>query len=224
MFTSMILTAARHSLLESQADSRVQAPWNRFRGYSALSPDFSGQFLRSIEPGNPAASSTLTLSGLGSNIPVTVLLSLAIIDSWDGSSFPPAPTQSPDFFNVRINGSTVFSETFTNLSVHGATQTYAGAALAHEVQLGFEQSSSRLDSAYLLSVTGLSDNSGAVTIDFYASGSGWHAASAAGPEEESWAIDNVRINVVPEPAAACLLAAGIAFLVLGCVRQRFSLV
>ena len=180
------------------------------QNYDTLAPAFSGGFLRNIEPGNPAAASTLSLSGLAPNAPGTVQFSLAIIDSWDGSSFPPNQSQAPDFFNVRINGSTVFSETFTNLSVFNATQSYVGPALAQEVQLGFEAGASRLDSAYLLSVSGISDGSGNFNIDFFASGAGWHAS--VGSTEETWAVDNISVNNVPLPAAGYLLTIGLAAL------------
>lgn len=189
--------------------------------YATLAPAFSGDFLRNIEPGNPAAASILSLSGLAPNTPSTVQFSLAIIDSWDGSSFPPNQSQAPDFFNVRINGTTVFSETFTNLSDFGATQSYAGPALAQEVPLGFEVGASRLDSAYALSVAGTSDGSGNLNIDFFASGAGWHAPSAAGPTEETWAVDNVNVSTVPLPAAGYLFTIGIAALT--CRHRRHIL-
>ena len=143
--------------------------------YATLAPAFFGDFLRNIESGDPAAASTLSLSGLAPDVPSAVQFSLAIIDSWDGSSFPPNQSQAPDFFNMRINGSTVFSETFTNLSAFGATQSFIDPALAQDVQLGFEEGASRLDSAYLLNVSGTSDGSGNLNIDFFASGAGWHA-------------------------------------------------
>ena len=180
--------------------------------YATLAPAFFGDFLRNIESGGPATASTLLLSGLAPNAPGTVEFSLAIIDSWDGSSFPPNQSQAPDFFNVRINGSTVFSETFTNLSAFGATQSFTGPALAQDVQLGFEAGASRLDSAYLLSVSGTSDGSGNLNIDFFATGAGWHAPSAAGPTEETWAVDNISVKNVPLPAAGYLLTIGLAAL------------
>jgi len=187
------------------------------QGFSILGAAFSGDFLRSTSAGNPAAASTLSLTGLAPNASIAVNISFAVIDSWDGSSFPPSPDQAPDFFNVEINGSSAFSESFTNLSTFGSVQSYAGPALAQEVALGFETGSSRLDSAYALSVVGLTDGAGTVTIDFFASGSGWlGAAGSSGPEEESWAIDNV--TVVPEPGTALLLGSGLALLV-GCYRK-----
>ena len=163
------------------------------QGYATLAPAFWGSFLRSYDPGNPAPAAVLTLTGLPASSPAVVRFSLAIIDSWDGTSFPPDVTQDPDFFNVRMNGVLAFSETFTNFSYLGATQSYAGPALALEQPLGFETGQYRYDSAYELIVVGTADGNGDLVVEFFASGDGWHAPSTAGPEEESWAIDNVAV-------------------------------
>ena len=89
---------------------------------------------------------------------ITVEFLLAIIDSWDGSSFPPDTTQAPDFFNVKVDGISVFSETFTNLSHLGIAQTYNGPALVLEQQLGFEIGTNRVDSAYNIILSEISHN------------------------------------------------------------------
>jgi hypothetical protein len=171
------------------------------QGYAALAPAFGGSFLRSIAQGNPAPASKLTLNGLPPNAPVVVSFSLAIIDSWDGSAFPPNPSQAPDRLDVAINGSSAFSETFTNLSAFGATQTYAGPYLAHEAPLAYEAGSSRLDSAVALNFSATADGSGSLVVDVFTSGAGWlGAAGTSGPEEESWAIDNIRVSSPEVPA------------------------
>jgi hypothetical protein len=62
------------------------------------------------------------------------------------------------------------------------------------------------DSAYdfsdpVLGLTNLPHTSSSVTVEFFAGGSGWQ-----GGADESWAIDNVRVDIdtapepVPEPA------------------------
>ena len=180
------------------------------QGYAALAPAFGGGFLRSIAQGNPAPASTLTLSGLPPNAPVVVSFSLAIIDSWDGSSFPPNPSQAPDRLNVTINGGTAFSQTFTNLSTFGATQTYAGPYLAQELPLAYETGASRLDSAVALSLPGTANGSGALTVAVFTSGGGWLAAAiTSGPEEESWAIDNLRVSPALAVPAIGALGSGL---------------
>ena len=145
------------------------------QGFAQLSTAFDGDFLRSFDAGNPAPAAVLTLTGLAPSAPVEIKLSLAIIDSWDGSTFPPDQQQAPDSFNIRVNGVPEFGETFTNLTSLGSFQTHSDTALAQEVQLGFEESDFRLDSAYELSISTTADGSGSLVIEFFASGSGWHA-------------------------------------------------
>jgi|GEM_PF-3709448 len=178
------------------------------QGYATLSPYFGGSFLRSIAPGNPAPPSSLNLAGLPAGASVKIKFSLAIIDSWDGSVFPPDPIQAPDYLNVRVNGVVEFSETFSNFSYLGSTQSYPDTALALEVPLGFEEGANRNDSAYALEVISTADGSGSLAIDLFASGSGWHAPSPAGPEEESWAIDNLSVENSETSAIPSLPGAG----------------
>lgn len=166
------------------------------QGYSVLAPLFEGSFLRNTSPGDPAPASVFRLDGLPPGEQVLVRFSLAIIDSWDGSFFPPSPIQSPDFLNVAANGTSVFRESFTNLSFLEATQTYQGSALIVEEPLGFETGTFRVDSAYRIGVVTSADANGSLSLSFFADGSGWLGGipTGAGPEEESWAIDTLTVR------------------------------
>ncbi|MEM9066457.1 MAG: GC-type dockerin domain-anchored protein [Planctomycetota bacterium] len=166
------------------------------QGFDVLAPLFEGDFLRNTSPGNPAPASVFVLAGLPTSREVSVRFSLAIIDSWDGSSFPLAPLQAPDFFNVTANGTEVFRESFTNLSPLNALQSYEGPALISEDQLGFETGTNREDSAYRIGLVTSTDTSGTLELAFFADGTGWlfGISTGAGPTEESWAIDSLSVR------------------------------
>ena len=54
-----------------------------------------------------------------------------------------------------------------------------------------------------------------LVIDFYASGGGWQAG-----QDESWAIDNVEVTVVPVPGAVLLGILGLS--VAGIKLRKFA--
>ena len=178
------------------------------QGFGALA-EFGGSFIRNTLDGDPAPASILSLSGLSAFQTVSLQFSLAIIDSWDGSSFPPNPSQAPDFFNVDANGSSIFMESFTNLTDLGGVQSYTGDALASEVHLGFTNGVNRQDSAYLINLSASADSMGSLVLSYFASGSGWVSPGTNGTDE-SWGIDNVSVvSTVPVPAAAWLFGSAL---------------
>ncbi|MCD0461598.1 PEP-CTERM sorting domain-containing protein [Roseiconus lacunae] len=162
-----------------------------------------------LENGTPNAVTTLTLSGLAPHTSIDIGFSLGIIDSWDGS--PDTPPVSPDIFNVSVDGSVVFSETFDNFDA--AEQSYvppAGVELASRVPLGFGGGIFD-DSAYDMSkdptFTNIAHTSNTLTIRWFTSGAGIQQFG-----DESWSIDNIIISInngstggsgtVPEPTSA----------------------
>jgi hypothetical protein len=185
-----------------------------YAGLGSAGNQFSGAFLRNLTNDDV----TVTLTGLPAHDVVDVLFLFAAIDSWDGSSgaFP-----SGDFFTLKVDGQTVFGESFENSNA-GYTQTYVappGGELARKQDLGFSVGSFWLDSAYDMGLDArfrdIPHSGSTLTLIFSASGSGWQAGT-----DESWAIDNLSIAVrsVPEPPALALLAA--ARLGLGVARRR----
>ncbi|MEO1529229.1 MAG: PEP-CTERM sorting domain-containing protein [Planctomycetota bacterium] len=176
------------------------------QGYSAHG--FGSWMLRN---GQPNAVTTLTLNGLDPHSSIDLGFSLGIIDSWDGS---PNSSVSPDIFNVAVNGTVIFSESFDNFSA--LEQSYvapAGVTLASRVSLGFG-GGIFVDSAYDMSndptFSNIAHSSSSLTISWFTSGAGIQQFS-----DESWSIDNVVVSinggsggggggVVPEPASAAV--------------------
>lgn len=157
--------------------------------------------------GDPGSPSILTLTGLPSHTGLSIGFLLAVVDSWDGSlNFP----VSPDFFEIKVDGTVVFSHTFAIASSFG---TYTGGSMSGllnnsssgQPNLGFNFWG---DEGYDLSLaTGLqaiSHTSATAVIEFRAFGGGWQ-----GGIDESWGMDNLEIGVIiPLPTSAGLALFG----------------
>ena len=163
------------------------------QGYASYG--FGSQFLRNDTLGSP---SILTLTNLPAHTSISIDLVLAAIDSWDSTNGNP----SPDFFNISVDDVSVFQATFANTS---GSNSY-GPLLVDNAGLGF---SGYADDAADLSTEALLHNiphtASTVVIKFYASGAGWQGGS-----DESWAIDNLSVTVVPAPGAAAMGLLGLA--------------
>ncbi len=129
---------------------------------------------------------------------------LYIIDSWDGSE----PTQGPDYFNVQVNGMSIFDETFANQHMY---QSYHHLPDVGRAQLGFDQR--WVDSIYYMSMPF------DVTTDTFHISFRGHGLQVI--NDESWGIDNINLSIitVPSPGAAALLVLG-TFCVAGGRRRR----
>jgi hypothetical protein len=177
------------------------------QGYAGLG--YGQQLLRNDSGGNPAASSVLNLNLAGGANNVVLSLDLGLMDSWDGFN-----CCGPDFFNVKIDGSTVFSKIFSIFD--GPTADAALVLKSYGTQLGFN--GGWADAAYGLTLSLGNLGAGAHTVEFFASGNGWQAGL-----DESWGIDNVLVtgdvaNPVPEPETYALMLAGLG--VVGAVARR----
>lgn len=174
-------------------------------GYASYG--FSGQFLQNTTAYAPQAT-TLTLSGLGST--ATLSFDLATIDSWDG--WWDSGNAGGDWFNVAVNGFTVFSLSAAQASGEPWIPGNATAPIPRSNFFGQGWN----DGGFRVSIdlTGLTSDS---TISFFSSGSGWQ-----GSDDESWAIDNLTVTgdtaPVPLPASAPLLMMGVAGL--AALRRR----
>ncbi|PYF06548.1 putative secreted protein [Rhodobacter viridis] len=199
------------TLYSTNFDGALGAEWSGVTTQAAVgdyaSYGFSGQFLQNSSAGNPASATTLTLSGLGST--ATLSFDLATIDSWDGVAN--GAYYSDDWFNIAVNGVTVFSLSAAQAS--GAPSIPSGASSLVSPYNFF--GAGWADGAFHVSVnlSGLTPTS---TISFFSSGSGWQ-----GGGDESWALDNLSVDgtaPVPLPATAPLLLMGVAGL--AALRRR----
>lgn len=188
------------------------------QGYAGLGPvgnQFGGNFLRS-ETGNVV---TLQLNGLPSHSSLNLAFLFAAIDSLDGTgTFPEG-----DYFNVVVDGVTIFDESFAN-ATPSQIQSYvppAGVELARHVDLGFSGPGGfYTDSAYNLGAdpifSNIAHSASTATIQFFIQGVGIQSL-----DDESWAMDNlnVSVNSVPVPTAAWLFGSGLMGL-LGVARRK----
>lgn len=161
-----------------------------FAGLGTPPNTFSGSFLRSAT-GNVVR---VSLTNLPAHTSLSLGFLLAAIDSLDGSGAFPAG----DFFNVKLDGVSIFRESFAN-ATDTQIQSYAPAAgveLARRVDLGFVVGYFFLDSAYDLYLEPRFQNiphtASALELTFEFEGEGNQSLS-----DESWAMDNLEIKVNP---------------------------
>jgi hypothetical protein len=183
-------------------------PGQGFVGLGPVGGEFAGDLLRNTSATVPGAATTLTLTGLPPHASISISLLFAAIDSWDGD------LGGGDFFEVNVDGATVFRESFLN-STAPAMQSYAGPALAFRQNLGFGGGLDFLDSAYDLSaeLERVPHSADTLTLELFADGPHWQ-----GGADESWGVDNLLVEV-PEPAPFAEALVGAALLV-GFARRR----
>ena len=146
------------------------------------------------------SDSEITFSVASSPSTINLEFDLAIINSWDGS----LTSVAPDYFNVTINGVSVFKETFDNFSL--SDQSYTGTPIVYDEALW--GSNTWNDSAYHITLNNLSYTGSSLEIKWFADGAGWQAST-----DESFGIDNVTLtfaNAVPEPTTMLLFGTGLA--------------
>lgn len=174
------------------------------QGFSGVG-GFSTNFVYNPSAGNPAVATVVNVFNLPTHTHVDVNFLLALIDSWDSTNGSPAP----DILNVEIDGTVVLQVTCNNAS---GSNCYGGTVVASMAprgfgswnDIGFDMSN---DPALLVPHTAQN-----LTVRWFASGAGWQ-----GGGDESFAIDNLVINLitadnvsVPEPASLALLGLGLA--------------
>jgi hypothetical protein len=177
------------------------------QGYAGLGPlgnQFGGDFLINTSTGNPAQYTTLTLNGLPAHTSVNVNFLLAAIDSWDG--YNGASWAAPDYLNVMVDGNTVFVHAFAITSGDTDYSPPTGVLLSSGSNLGFWDLQN--DNAYNMylepAFQNIAHTGNSLTISWFASGAGWQ-----GGTDESWAIENVRVDLVPLPPTVVLLGSGL---------------
>ena len=207
---------------ESGLPSELAAPGASVQGtqgYGGLSNatnpanTFGNNFLRydstTIQP------TTLTLTGLPAHNAVTIEMLLGVIDSWDDT----------ELLEIRLDGQLLFSHQWQLAT--GDSSSYMpppGGLLSSGTNLGFNGGGfhSR-DRAYDLSIdpvfANIPHSSSSLTLEFIigSATAGSAAENWQGGDDESWAIDNLSVSVIPEPSSLLLLLAATASLV---IRRR----
>jgi len=184
---------------ESGLPAEMTAPGTHIvgvQGWAGLGPtgnQFAGNFLR--YDALTISDTKLVLSNLPAHDHVDVSFLLAVIDSWDGT----------ELFKVSIDGVEVFSHWF-QLATGDASSYLAptGALLSSGIQLGFTNGGFYFrDRAYDLSVEpafSIPHTASTLTITWYLGAtSGSAAQNWQGGNDESWAIDNLRVEVTSDP-------------------------
>jgi hypothetical protein len=146
---------------------------------------------------------TLTLSGLPAHRSAEVKFDLYVLKSWDGNS----AAYGPDRWSLSVaGGPTLLDTTFSNnpkTSTDGSFQNYpvvnsdpwTGAAAVGT--LGYD--SFFKDSIYHFDYT-FDHSDSTLTLNFHSS-----LFEGKGTADESWGLDNVQVNVVPEPSSLLLI-------------------
>mgnify|MGYP000291861373 CR=1 FL=1 len=194
---------------------------------------FSGNMV--ISDGVASSAARLLLSNLPEHDSISVSFLLGLINSWDGTTNALAPSTAPDFFNVSVDGVSVFSETFRNIEDDpNSPQSFdppPGALLSIDNERWFNVAPNPpiVDAAYDLgfvsSLQAIPHTAATAEILFFANGSGWQPNEVLrGDWDEAWGIENLAlsISVVPEPTS-CLSFCWAAFALWVCKRRLLQL-
>lgn len=154
----------------------------------------------------------LTLSNLPTHTGADVAFILTFMNSWDSRD---GGCCSPDNVDLYIDGSKIASYTYNNAL--GTIKDIGGGSLVAEY-VEFDNSSYYGDTIADLSgdpLLSFAHTASTLTIGFQASGGGFQFGG-----DESWGIDNLRVDLsgvqidptpVPEPATFLLLGGPLAF-------------
>lgn len=178
-----------------------------FAGMSAAGGTsvFGGNLLYNNSTGNPAAATTLSLTGLPSHTHVSVSFLLAVIDSWDSTNGSP----SPDLWRIEIGDDFYFETTFANTSGNVNYSNSAAAIYEGGGSLGWSGYAERAyDFGLEPQIQNIPHTADDLTIRIYAHGAGWQ-----GGGDESWGIDNLGVSVSTIPAPGALALLGVSGLV-----------
>ncbi|HEU4929794.1 MAG TPA: T9SS type A sorting domain-containing protein [Candidatus Krumholzibacteria bacterium] len=194
-------TVVFSSDFESGLPAEISAPGAAIvgvQGWSGLGPpgnQFSGSFLRYTS--QELQTTTLVLTNLPAHDGVDVAFLLAVIDSWDGT----------ELLKIAIDGVEVFSHWF-QIAIGDASSYVApaGGLLSSGTQLGFTNTPfHNKDRAYDMAVEpvfSVPHTASTLTVTWYLGAvSGGAAENWQGGDDESWAIDNLRVEITGEPTA-----------------------
>lgn len=169
---------------------------------------FSGDLFRVTAPDDQLI---IQVSGIDASNPVDLNFSLALIDSWDGSS----AEFGTDIINVAVYdggiGTTLiagFSQVYQN-SDDLANMPFVDSVIVSNMQLGFNNAAQFFnEDAFAIGFDDLQVSTGTLTFVIFGSSASNGGPGFQGGDDESFAIDNFVITSnVPEPSAFLLLGA-----------------
>lgn len=218
----------------------VGSEWSNTSVASAPNPDYGGTRLFLGEFGNNTVS--LSLNGLPAHGFTTVSFSLYLIRSWDGNDTTVVNSDplGPDHWTLNVaGGPSLLNTTFSNgnpagqayspspgavscnagynaVMPAGVYNPMTGASECYSLGYTFSDpnvTNEAMDSVYNLSFT-FPHTSSSIMFNFGANG----LQSLA---DESWGLDNVKVEVaaVPVPAAVWLFGSGLLGL-MGIARRK----
>jgi hypothetical protein len=180
---------------EFSAPGCLIQPVQGYAGLGETGNEFAGSFLRYVDLG--ILDTKLTLTGLPPHDHVTISFLLAVIDSWDGT----------ELFKVSVDGVELFSHWF-QIATGDASSYLAppGGLLSSGTNIGFTGGTGYhdRDRAYDMSVEPLfisiPHTADTLTVLWHLGAvSGGAAQNWQGGSDESWALENVRVEVVSDP-------------------------
>ncbi|MCL4222190.1 MAG: hypothetical protein KJZ65_12570 [Phycisphaerales bacterium] len=168
-----------------------------FAGLGNTGNIFSGNLLR-----NDAVNgaTVITLTNLPTHEAISISFLLAVLDSWDSIN----GSRSPDYFNVIVDGVTVFQTTFAQASGNVNYQPPAGGLIAPLANRGWNSSwgDAGYDMSFEPALSLIPHTASTVVVQIVANGAGYQ-----GGNDESFGIDNLSISVtIPTPGSLVGLA------------------
>ena len=174
---------------------------------SGGSVDATGSIHTSVGDYQWYQGNTLTITGLPTHSQIRISFTFLAWDSWDGIG----SGNGPDYFNVKLDGTSIFAEAFANTEGSNSFVTSGGSGYSGSQLVAPSFASyaylSWTDAAYTIDIDFVNHTGSTATFQFFRS----LASEAPNFQvDESYGLDNitVAVNDVPEPASWGITALG----------------